>query len=62
MVVCKIFLIIMKWKCKKCGHEKEITCKDGHKLEKHKEGARCTDCKLIIDPPSCCDEKMYIAS
>ncbi len=52
----------MKWKCKKCGKEIEIDHDKSHKIEKHKNGAKCSTCDAYFEPPTCHEQPMYIAS
>jgi DNA-directed RNA polymerase subunit RPC12/RpoP len=49
-----------KWKCKKCGKEKDVEHHENHEIKESK--AECLNCGEKVDAPLCCNKKMYIAS
>ncbi|MBW6451785.1 MAG: hypothetical protein K0B02_03580 [DPANN group archaeon] len=55
----------MKWKCKSCGHEKEICktgCKSDHELKNDGTTVKCNTCNNLYVAPDHCGEQMYVAS
>ncbi|MCK5299997.1 MAG: hypothetical protein KAJ54_02500 [Candidatus Aenigmarchaeota archaeon] len=51
----------MKFKCDSCG--KELHVEHHHdKLHGHEGKIKCKECEHVFEPPTCCGQKMYVAS